>query len=102
MLILRSHFELLRLIEIFRYWTLISLKRSPFYLYVKLLPLPLAKLYILRILPTMSFAQNIETSQDFWEDVVFPPSDLLSDEPPLETDLVTENTLNLLGRLLLC
>jgi hypothetical protein len=50
----------------------------------------------------MSFAQNIETSQDFWEDVVFPPSDLLSDEPPLETDLVTENTLNLLGRLLLC
>ncbi|HEY9796886.1 MAG TPA: Uma2 family endonuclease [Leptolyngbyaceae cyanobacterium] len=35
----------------------------------------------------MSFAQDIETPQDFWEDVVFPPSDLLSDEPPLETEL---------------
>ncbi len=66
---------------------MIPLKRSPFYLYVKLPHLPLAKLYILCILPTMSFAQDIETSQDFWEDVVFPPSDLLSNEPPLETDL---------------
>jgi Uma2 family endonuclease len=35
----------------------------------------------------MSFAQDIEPSQDFWEDIIFPPSDLLSDEPPLETEL---------------
>jgi Uma2 family endonuclease len=35
----------------------------------------------------MSFAQDIEPPQDFWEDIIFPPSDLLSDEPPLETDL---------------
>lgn len=32
-------------------------------------------------------AQEIETSQNFEEDVIFPPGDLLSDEPPLETDL---------------
>jgi Uma2 family endonuclease len=31
----------------------------------------------------MSVAQNLETS----EDVIFPPGDLYSDEPPLETDL---------------
>jgi Uma2 family endonuclease len=35
----------------------------------------------------MSLAQDSENSQDFWEDIIFPPSDLLSDEPPLETDL---------------
>lgn len=35
----------------------------------------------------MSFAQNTKTSQDTLEDVIFPPGDLLSDEPPLETDL---------------
>ena len=38
----------------------------------------------------MSFAQELETSEDLWDDwddIVFPPSDLLSDEPPLETDL---------------
>ena len=35
----------------------------------------------------MFFARDIETAPDFWEDVIFPPSDLLSDEPPLETDL---------------
>lgn len=35
----------------------------------------------------MSFAQDIGTSPDFWEDIIFPPSDLLSDEPPLETEL---------------
>lgn len=34
----------------------------------------------------MSFTQDIETSEDFWENVTFPPSNLLSDEPPLETD----------------
>jgi Uma2 family endonuclease len=35
----------------------------------------------------MSFAQEIETLQDVPEDVIFPPGDLYSDEPPLETDL---------------
>jgi Uma2 family endonuclease len=35
----------------------------------------------------MSFTQEIETSQDALEDVIFPPGDLYSDEPPLETDL---------------
>ena len=35
----------------------------------------------------MSFAQDIEPPQDFWGDIIFPPGDLLSDEPPLETDL---------------
>jgi Uma2 family endonuclease len=35
----------------------------------------------------MSFAKDLETPQETWEDVIFPPGDLLSDEPPLETDL---------------
>ncbi len=35
----------------------------------------------------MSFAQNFQTPQDTVFDVIFPPSDLLSDEPPLETEL---------------
>jgi Uma2 family endonuclease len=35
----------------------------------------------------MSFTQEIETLQDVPEDVIFPPGDLYSDEPPLETDL---------------
>jgi Uma2 family endonuclease len=35
----------------------------------------------------MSFAQDIKTSQDTLEEVIFPSGDLLSDEPPLETDL---------------
>lgn len=36
----------------------------------------------------MSFAQDIATSpENVLEDVIFPPGDLLSDEPPLETDL---------------
>ena len=30
---------------------------------------------------------DLETPQDTLEDVIFPPGDLLSDEPPLETDL---------------
>ena len=38
------------------------------------------------ILAAMSFAQDIKLP-DTPEDVVFPPGDLLSDEPPLETDL---------------
>ncbi|MGK7873878.1 MAG: Uma2 family endonuclease [Xenococcaceae cyanobacterium] len=35
----------------------------------------------------MSFVKDLETPQDAPEDVIFPPSDLLSDEPPLETEL---------------
>lgn len=35
----------------------------------------------------MSFAKDSDTLQQVQEDVIFPPSDLLSDEPPLETDL---------------
>ena len=35
----------------------------------------------------MSFVQDVETPQSTLEDVIFPPSDLLSDEPPLETEL---------------
>ena len=33
----------------------------------------------------MSLAQELAASQDIPEDVIFPPSDLYSDEPPLET-----------------
>ena len=35
----------------------------------------------------MSFAQDFQTPQDTVFDVIFPPSDLLSDELPLETEL---------------
>lgn len=35
----------------------------------------------------MSLTQDIETAPDIPENVIFPPSDLLSDEPPLETYL---------------
>ncbi|OKH59903.1 Uma2 family endonuclease [Scytonema sp. HK-05] len=35
----------------------------------------------------MSFAPDIRNSENTMEDVIFPPSDLYSDEPPLETDL---------------
>lgn len=35
----------------------------------------------------MSFVKDLETPPEAPEDVIFPPSDLLSDEPPLETDL---------------
>ncbi|MDF5730301.1 MAG: Uma2 family endonuclease [Rhizonema sp. PD38] len=36
----------------------------------------------------MSSAQNLEIPlQDLSEDIIFPPGDLLSDEPPLETEL---------------
>jgi hypothetical protein len=35
----------------------------------------------------MSLAKDIETPKDIREDVIFPPSDLYSDEPPLETYL---------------
>jgi Uma2 family endonuclease len=35
----------------------------------------------------MSFAKELDTDQDIQEDVILPPSDLYSDEPPLETEL---------------
>jgi Uma2 family endonuclease len=35
----------------------------------------------------MSFTQELNTRQDIQEDVIFPPGDLYSDEPPLETEL---------------
>lgn len=35
----------------------------------------------------MSIAQDLDTRQDLPEDVIFPPGDLYSDEPPLETEL---------------
>ncbi len=35
----------------------------------------------------MSIAKELDTLQDITEDVIFPPGDLYSDEPPLETEL---------------
>lgn len=35
----------------------------------------------------MTIAQELETQQGISSDVIFPPSDLYSDEPPLETEL---------------
>ena len=35
----------------------------------------------------MSVAKDLETVEDLPNDVIFPPRDLYSDEPPLETDL---------------
>ncbi|MDF2388657.1 Uma2 family endonuclease [Nostoc ellipsosporum NOK] len=35
----------------------------------------------------MTIAQELESQQGICQDVIFPPSDLYSDEPPLETEL---------------
>lgn len=35
----------------------------------------------------MSLAKNLDPPEDIYEEIVFPPSDLWSDEPPLESDL---------------
>ena len=35
----------------------------------------------------MSLAKELETTKDITEDVIFPPGDLYSDEPPWETEL---------------
>lgn len=35
----------------------------------------------------MSLAKDLNIPEDTWEDVVVPPTDLWSDEPPLESDL---------------
>ncbi|MFB8792566.1 MAG: Uma2 family endonuclease [Potamolinea sp.] len=44
----------------------------------------------------MSLAKELATSQDVPEDIIFPPSDLYSDEPPLETELHLEQIVLLL------
>ncbi|MEQ9620826.1 Uma2 family endonuclease [Coleofasciculus chthonoplastes] len=44
----------------------------------------------------MSQLQEFAPSQDISQDVIFPPSDLYSDEPPLETELHLEQILLLL------
>lgn len=35
----------------------------------------------------MSLAKDLNIPEDTWEDVTVPPTDLWSDEPPLESDL---------------
>ncbi|MEM7556960.1 MAG: Uma2 family endonuclease, partial [Cyanobacteria bacterium P01_A01_bin.84] len=35
----------------------------------------------------MSLAKELETSPEITENVIVPPGDLYSDEPPLETEL---------------
>jgi Uma2 family endonuclease len=44
----------------------------------------------------MSLAQDLEAKKDLTEDVIFPPSDLYSDEPPLETYLHLQQMLLLI------
>jgi Uma2 family endonuclease len=38
----------------------------------------------------MTIAQELESQADISQDVIFPPSDIFSDEPPLESDLHLE------------
>ncbi|MFB2976936.1 Uma2 family endonuclease [Microseira sp. BLCC-F43] len=44
----------------------------------------------------MTLIKELETTQDIPEDVIFPPGDLYSDEPPLETELHLEQIMLLL------
>ncbi|MDJ0617859.1 MAG: Uma2 family endonuclease [Calothrix sp. MO_192.B10] len=44
----------------------------------------------------MSLAKELDVSQDITPDVIFPPGDLYSDEPPLETELHLEQIMLLL------
>lgn len=44
----------------------------------------------------MSLAKELETIQEITESVIFPPGDLYSDEPPLETELHLEQIMLLL------
>ncbi|WP_017653578.1 Uma2 family endonuclease [Fortiea contorta] len=44
----------------------------------------------------MTLAKEIETTQDIAEDVIVPPGDLYSDEPPLESELHLEQIMLLL------
>ena len=49
--------------------------------------------------PTMSKLQEFAPSQDISQDVIFPPGDLYSDEPPLETELHLRQIILLLNSL---
>jgi Uma2 family endonuclease len=44
----------------------------------------------------MSFVQELEPTKDISEDVIFPPGDLYSNEPPLETELHLQQIILLL------
>ena len=44
----------------------------------------------------MTIAQELESQADISQDVIFPPSDLFSDEPPLESDLHLEQIMLLI------
>ncbi|MDD1414016.1 Uma2 family endonuclease [Dolichospermum sp. ST_con] len=44
----------------------------------------------------MIIAQELELQQDIWTDVIFPPSDLYSDEPPVESELHLEQIMLLI------
>ena len=44
----------------------------------------------------MTIAQALESQADISQDVIFPPSDLFSDEPPLESDLHLEQIMLLI------
>ncbi|GET36265.1 hypothetical protein MiSe_10130 [Microseira wollei NIES-4236] len=44
----------------------------------------------------MTLVKELEPIQDIPEDVIFPPGDLYSDEPPLETELHLEQIMLLL------
>ena len=45
----------------------------------------------------MSLAKELSSAKDISEDVIFPPGDLYSDEPPLETELHLRQIILLLG-----
>jgi len=44
----------------------------------------------------MIIAQELELQEDIWADVIFPPSDLYSDEPPVESELHLEQIMLLI------
>ncbi len=45
----------------------------------------------------MSLAKDLDIPEEPWEDIVIPPSDLWSDEPPLESDLHRQQIDTLIG-----
>jgi len=47
----------------------------------------------------MTIAKDVKSTTVEWEEIIFPPSDLLSDEPPLETELHLRQILLLLQSL---
>ncbi|MFM5987910.1 MAG: Uma2 family endonuclease, partial [Sphaerospermopsis kisseleviana] len=44
----------------------------------------------------MIIAQEQETQENIYQDVIFPPGDLYSDEPPVETELHLEQIMLLI------